>query len=185
MVNLLTIPSFFRNFTCFSGPKDLVKMFAVWSSVGQYYSSIVPYSTSCLMKWQCVSTCLVCSWKTGFLASFITPWLSQNKGVGSLCCICISDNILLSQTASHAPFNAPRYSTSVDERATTCCFLLVHVTAPVPRLKTYPEVDFLSSTEPAQSESVYPHNLGYLLLLYKIPNSSVPFTYLSTHFVVV
>jgi hypothetical protein len=52
----------------------------------------------------------------------------------------------------------------------------------MPRLKTYPEVDFLSSIEPAQTESVYPHNLGSLLLLYRIPNSSVSFTYLSTHF---
>jgi hypothetical protein len=55
----------------------------------------------------------------------------------------------------------------------------------VPRLKTYPKVDFLSSTKPAQFESIYPHNLGSLLLLYRIPNSSVPFTYLITRFIVV
>ena len=62
---------------------------------------------------------------------------------------------------------------------------LLHVIALVPRLKIYPKVDFLSSIELAQSESVYPLNLGSLLLLYKMPKSSVPFTYLSTLFVVV
>jgi hypothetical protein len=39
-----------------------------------------------------------------------------------------------------------------------------------PRLKTYLEVDFLSSIELSQSESIYPHNLGSLLLVYVIPN---------------
>ena len=154
MVNLLTTPSLSRNLTYLSGPKDLVKMSAVWSSVEQYCSSMLPSSTNCLMKWQWSSTCLVRSWKTRFLASFNTPWLSQSRGVGSLYCICISNSILLSQTASHAPFTTPQYSASVDERATACCFLLVHVTAPMPRLKTYPEVDFLSSTKPPQSEFV-------------------------------
>lgn len=55
MVNLLTIPSLSWNFTCFKGPKALVRMSTVWSSVGQYCSWIVPSSTSCLMKWQCAS----------------------------------------------------------------------------------------------------------------------------------
>ena len=131
MVNLLTTPSFSRNFTCFSGLNGVVKMFEVWSFVGQYCSSTVSSCTSCRMKWQCISTYLVCLWKTWFLASFSTLWLSQSRGVGSVCCIFISESILLSQTASHDPFTAPRYSPSVDESATTCCFLLVHVTAPV------------------------------------------------------
>jgi hypothetical protein len=75
-------------------------MSAVWSFVGQYCISIDPSSTSCLMKWQCTSTCLVCLWKTRFLASLITPWLSHKMGVGFVCYICIFESILLSQAVS-------------------------------------------------------------------------------------
>jgi len=42
-------------------------------------------------------------------------------------------------------------------------------------------VDFLSLTIPTQSKFVYPHSRGSLLLLYRMPKSSVPFTHLYTH----
>jgi hypothetical protein len=146
MVNLLTTLSLSHNFTYFSRLKDLVRMSPVWSSVGHYFNSIDPFSTRRLMKWKCTSICLVHSWKTGFLTSLITSWLSQNMGVGCVRCFCISESILLRQTSSHAPFIAPRYSTSINQRVVACWFLFVHVTTPMHRMKKYPKVDFLSST---------------------------------------
>ena len=108
---------------------SLVKMSTVWSFVRQHCISIDPSFTSCLMKWQCILTCLVCSWKTRFLASLSTPWLSQNRAVVFVCCIFMFKSISLIQTTSHSLFTSPWYSASVDERATICCFSLVHVTA--------------------------------------------------------
>lgn len=182
MVILLAIPSCPLNFTNLSRHRDLVRMFVVWSSVGTYYNTTNPSSTYCRMKWQWISMCFVRSWKIGFLASFSTPWLSQNKREGPTWDIFMSESIQQSQTTSHAALTVPWYFASVKERASACCFLLVHVTAPMPRLKTYLEVDFLSSIELSQSESVKPISWGSLLLLYRMPKLGVLFTYLSTRF---
>lgn len=76
-------------------------------------------------------------------------------------------SIHLSHTASQLALLVPRYFSSVEERASVCCFLLVHETAPVPRLKTYLEVEFLSSTIFFQSESMNPTSLGSLFLCTK------------------
>jgi hypothetical protein len=111
--------------------------------------------------------------------------LSHNRGVGFVCCIFMYESIPLSRATSHAPFTSPRYSYLVNEIATVCCFSLIHVTALIPRLETYLEVDFLSSIDPAQYQSVYPKNQGSLLLLYIMPNSSAPFTYLNMLFTIV
>ena len=45
------------------------------------------------------------------------------------------------------------YSASVDESATVCCLLEHQLIGPLFNIKTYPEVDLLSSLSPAQSES--------------------------------
>ena len=65
------------------------------------------------------------------------------------------------------------------------CFLMVHVTTLVTTMNTYPKLYFLSSTHPTQIESVYPHDVGSFLMLYKMSKSSVPFTYLNTLFATV
>ncbi len=44
--------------------------------------------------------------------------------------------------------------------------LPVYMTTPMPSLNTYQEVDFLSSTQTTQSDFLFQHSLGSLLLLY-------------------
>jgi len=41
----------------------------------------------------------------------------------------------------------------MDDKETVGCFLLLHDMTPEPMLNAYPEVDFLSSGMPSQSES--------------------------------
>lgn len=120
--------------------------------------------------------CYTLTWCLEILGMFEYPMIVTKQG----CCLC---SLYLhvkkhhpGPTTSHTTFVAPWYSTSVNEKATTCYFFLVHVTVPMPMLKTYPKVDLLSSTKPTQSKSVHPHGLEFLLLLYKIPKSSVLFT---------
>ena len=45
------------------------------------------------------------------------------------------------------------YLVSMDDKETVGCFLLLHDTTLEPMLISYPEVDFMSSGLPAQSES--------------------------------
>lgn len=106
---LLTTPSLSRNFTNLSKLRDLLRMSIVWSSIGTYCNITYPSSTSWRMKWQWSSTCLVRSWKTRFLASFSTLWLSQNKGEGLAWDICMSTSILQSHTTSHTALTIPWY----------------------------------------------------------------------------
>jgi hypothetical protein len=47
------------------------------------------------------------------------------------------------------------YSASALDLATTFCFLLCHVTKFPPTNVKYPEVDFRSVIDPAQSASIY------------------------------
>ena len=65
----------------------------------------------------------------------------------------MSCKILLSQTASQAAMHAALYSAYVEDSATIGCFLLIQENTPEPSEKQYPEIDFLESQSPAQSES--------------------------------
>ena len=61
----------------------------------------------------------------------------------------------LNQMASQVALVNALYLAYVDDKETVGCFLLLHDTTPVPMLNAYPEVDFMSSGFPAQSESKY------------------------------
>ena len=61
------------------------------------------------------------------------------------------------------------YSASIVLSETLVCFLLSHESTPDPKLKQHPEMLFLSSTLPTQSESVQPHNLNSLSAVYLSP----------------
>src|SRR5438045_6521482 len=63
-----------------------------------------------------------------------------------------------SHIASFVAWVSPMYSASHEDRATTVCLLDDQLIAPLPMLNTYPAVDHLVATSPAQSESVYPSN---------------------------
>lgn len=57
-----------------------------------------------------------------------------------------------------------RYSASVDDRATTRCFLELQEIGLEPRKHIYAEVDLRSSQLPAQPASEYVMNLGTMSL---------------------
>ena len=58
------------------------------------------------------------------------------------------------------------------------CFFDTHATDPDPKLNTYPDVLFQSSTEPAKSLSVYPINLKFEFDVYWILKFVVAAIYL-------
>ena len=63
---------------------------------------------------------------------------------------------LFNHTASCAAPERATNSASIVDKAMHDCFLLLQEMAQLPRKKTKPDVDFLSSPSPAQSASVYP-----------------------------
>ncbi len=67
-----------------------------------------------------------------------------------------SESSVYNQTTSHATIVAPLYFASVLDNATVGCFLLLQLTAPLPKENMKPLVDLLSETLSAQSASVYP-----------------------------
>ena len=72
------------------------------------------------------------------------------------------------------------YSGSVEDKATHFCNFDCHYTTPPANVIMYPEVDFLVSTSPAISASVYPHNRG-LSSLKRKQILEVPLRYLRIH----
>ncbi|CAI0425245.1 unnamed protein product, partial [Linum tenue] len=85
-------------------------------------------------------------------------------GPFSLCCK--SEINLFSHTASHAASVAAIYSASAEDRATVFCFFELHEMGFEPRQNMYPDVLFRSSSDPAQSLSVYSVSLLSASFLY-------------------
>ncbi|BAU03652.1 hypothetical protein VIGAN_UM150900, partial [Vigna angularis var. angularis] len=85
----------------------------------------------------------------------------QYKLIVSFCVKPKSDNTFLIHKSSHTPSVMPLNSASALDLATTGCFLLLQVTRFPPTKVKYPEVDLLSSFEPAQSASVYPSTFKF------------------------
>ncbi len=65
-----------------------------------------------------------------------------------------SESSFYNQTTSHATIVAPLYSTFVLDNATVGCFLLLQLTAPLPKENMKPLVDLLSETLLTQSASM-------------------------------
>ena len=76
------------------------------------------------MKWQTISMCLVCSWKTLLLAMWMVLQLSQWIGELVAWGAPISVRSQRNQMSLEAASVRARYSTSVLKRVTTNCFLL-------------------------------------------------------------
>jgi len=67
-----------------------------------------------------------------------------------------SKSSFCNQTTSHATIAAPLYFASVLNSATVGYFLLLQLTAPLPKENMKPLVNLLYETLPTQSASVYP-----------------------------
>jgi len=68
----------------------------------------------------------------------------------------ILENILCSHTASLLPWVASMYSTSVVDKATTSCHLLIKIISPSNIMNTYPQVYLCRSISPSQLTSKNP-----------------------------
>jgi len=73
------------------------------------------------------------------------------------------DSSFCNQTTSHAIIVAPLYSAFMLDSATIGYFLLLQLTAPLPKENMKPLVDILSKTLPARSTSVYPCTCNWFL----------------------
>jgi len=74
-----------------------------------------------------------------------------------------SESIFYNQTTSRAIIAALLYSAFVLDSATVGCFLLLQLTAPLPKENMKPLVDLLSKTLLAQSASLYRSTCNWLL----------------------
>jgi len=105
-----------------------VSISAYWSSNLTKGNRIIFSSRFCLIKCRSTSTCFVRSCWTGLWEMSMAALLSQNKFISELGAIPISVSNLLSQRSSQRPLAIPRNSASALGKATTFCFLLLHVT---------------------------------------------------------
>ena len=80
-------------------------------------------------------------------------WLSVNKGIGEKFCWKSLPN-LMSQTPSAAAKDPATNSDSIDDLATSPCFLDAQEIGVLLKVKIQPVVDFLSLMSPAKSASV-------------------------------
>ncbi len=74
------------------------------------------------------------------------------------------DSSFCNQTTSHATIVAPLYSAFVLNSAIVGYFLLLQLTAPLPKENMKPLVDLLSKTLSARSASMYPCTCNWLLV---------------------
>lgn len=145
--------------------KGFVKIFANWFLDLQNSTKILLLFISSQIKWYLVSICLLFLWKTWFFESVMVDLLSRKIWVGSSYS-CSNSNIIL---LIHIVWHATVYSSSSDDKVTMDCFFETHATAPNSKLNTYPDVFFLSSTQPAKSLSIYPINLKSKYDVYRTP----------------
>jgi len=75
-----------------------------------------------------------------------------------------SESSFYNQTISHATIIMPMYSASMLDNANVGYFLLLQLTAPLPKENMKPLVDFLFETLPAQSASMYSCTCNWLLV---------------------
>ena len=122
--------------------------------------------------------CFVLLLETKCLPIAMAHWLSWNRMVEpSSVCFKLWSNAWRYKT-SWAVELAAMYSASVLLRATVCCFLLPQWMAAPLNVRMKPEIDFLVSLSPAQSESVYPTRFKSPLLTYMMAIFFVVWTYL-------
>ncbi|KAM1702900.1 hypothetical protein ACFXTN_025980 [Malus domestica] len=100
--------------------------------------------------------------------------LSQFNGVATVCISPKSSKTNLNQVACAVASEALMYSASAVDNATHCCLTEDQEKTPLPKVKAYPDVLFISSSEPLQSLSQNPTKIAPSPFLYSKPKSRVP-----------
>jgi hypothetical protein len=130
-------------------------MSASWSWVGIWLNTMFPFSTLSLKKWYLTSMCLVLEWSTGFFAMLMELVLSQRSGIW-VHSSPKSLKVYEIHNSWEQQLTTATYSASVVDWATLDCLREDHETNKDPRNWQEPEVDFLSTRQPAKSASEKP-----------------------------
>ena len=120
-------------------------------------------------------------WK-GLWEIAIAAWLSTKTFVLSFCSMLRSIKIFSNHKTWLSKAVATTNSASAVDCATISCSFELHEKTPDPKLKQYPEVLFISSIEPPQSQSDKPVSLNSSVHLHLMPKFQVLLTYLITLF---
>ena len=140
------------NFCNFSKLTALLKISTGYIPMSMYFRLTSSWLTKSLIKWCQSSICLDLAWNARFLVNAIAKILSQKISVAPICLVWRSFGILLNHSASQAASVAVIYSASVEDNEIILCFFVLQKIRFQPREKTYLEVLFLSSYDPAQSQ---------------------------------
>jgi hypothetical protein len=130
-------------------------MSASWYWVGTWLNTMVPFSTLSLKKWYLTSMCLVLEWSTRFFATLMALVLSQRSGIW-VHSSPKSLKVYEIHNSWEQQLAAATYSASVVDWATLDCLREDHETNEDPRNWQEPEVDFLSTRQPAKYASEKP-----------------------------
>jgi hypothetical protein len=150
-----TNPKFPRKRTNVAWSRGFVKMSASWSWVGTWLNTMVPFYTLSLKKWYLTSMCLVLEWSTRFFATLMELVQSQRSGIW-VHSSTKSLKVYEIHNSWEQQLAAATYSVSVVDWATLDCLREDHETNEDPRNWQEPEVDFLSTRQPAKSASEKP-----------------------------
>ena len=152
-------------------------MSANYFSVLMYYRIIFSLAICFLMKWCLISICLVLECWIGFLLKLIVLVLSHFIEI-LLCLIPKSLSCILIHKIWAQQLPAATYSASAVDSTTEFCFLLNQEIRLLPKNWQAPFVLFLSSLQPAKSESEYACRIRDDSLSYYSPTFWVPLKYL-------
>lgn len=133
------------------------------------------------MKWQPIPTCLVCSWKTGFLERLIADWLSQYIITGPFYCTPKSFNKEINHTISQQQPSIALYFAFIELLATTDYFFDFQLIKDLPNCMQKPLIDLLVSEQLAQSLSEYAINPKFWSGANSKPCPGACFRYLSMY----
>jgi len=156
--------------------KGFVNKSASWFSESTNWISQSLFIMWSLIKWWQISICLVLECWTRFLVKLIALVLSHSNGILERLCPkwlswCFNQMVWAQQLPT-----AMYYASAVDN-ATQACFLLCQDIQLDPSKWHVPLVLFLSTLQPAKSESEYPTRFKVTSLGYHRPTSVVPLRY--------
>jgi hypothetical protein len=130
----------------------LVNISASWSSLSTLSINMSPFYWWSLLKWWQISMCFVLACWTELLVSLIALSLSHSNGT-CLNLIPKSFKVAFIQRIYAQQLPTDMYSASAVENATLFCFFDDQDTSDLPNSWHVPDVLFLSTLHPAQSES--------------------------------
>ena len=136
-------PSILLNLANCILPIPFINLFAIISSLLQYFNLVLFIVTISLMQWNLIMMCLALPWCWGFFVIAIVDSLSKKNVIGSTEFSFISIRSRCNHINSWAAFANAMYSASAVYKATQVCFLLFQLIAAPLIIKTESRCRFL------------------------------------------